>query len=65
MNEPHDMPTELWRDDANRAIRAIRQDEAQNLILVPGNAWTGGWSWEQHWCREIWNSRADSTIQID
>jgi endoglucanase len=49
MNEPHDMPTEVWRDDANRAISAIRGAGATNLILVPGNAWTGAWSWEDSW----------------
>jgi endoglucanase len=45
MNEPHDMKTETWRDDANAAIAAIRKTGATNLILVPGNAWTGAWSW--------------------
>ena len=45
MNEPHDMPTALWRDAANAAIKAIRTSGASNMILVPGNAWTGGQSW--------------------
>ncbi len=45
MNEPHDMPTELWKDVANAGIGAIRATGAQNLILVPGNAWTGAHSW--------------------
>ncbi len=49
MNEPHDMPTELWCDDANAAIQAIRNTGATNLILVPGNAWTGAHSWNQSW----------------
>lgn len=49
MNEPNSMPTELWRDDANRAIQAIRSTGATNLILVPGNAWTGAHSWTQSW----------------
>jgi endoglucanase len=47
MNEPHDMQTETWRDDANAAIAAIRDAGATNLILVPGNAYTGAWSWTQ------------------
>jgi endoglucanase len=46
MNEPHDMGTELWRDDANAAIQAIRAAGAMNLILVPGNGWTGAHSWD-------------------
>jgi endoglucanase len=45
MNEPHDMSTERWRDDANAAIAAIRGTGASNLILVPGNGWTGAWAW--------------------
>ncbi len=49
MNEPHSMPTEQWRDDANAAIAAIRITGATNLILVPGNAWTGAHSWSQNW----------------
>jgi endoglucanase len=49
MNAPRDMPTEQWRDSANVAIRAIRAAGATNLIAVPGNAWSGAWSWEQSW----------------
>ena len=49
MNEPHDMATELWRDDANAAISAIRATGAANLILVPGNGYTGAHSWLQNW----------------
>eukprot|EP01123_Difflugia_compressa_P014734 TRINITY_DN795_c0_g1_i1.p1 TRINITY_DN795_c0_g1~~TRINITY_DN795_c0_g1_i1.p1 ORF type:complete len:332 (-),score=62.33 TRINITY_DN795_c0_g1_i1:81-1076(-) len=49
MNEPNTMATELWLSDANVAIQAIRATGATNLILVPGNAWTGAWSWSQNW----------------
>ncbi|MDH4440807.1 MAG: glycoside hydrolase family 5 protein [Rhizobium sp.] len=45
MNEPHTMPTEQWLEAANAAIAAIRTTGAKNLILVPGNAWTGAHSW--------------------
>ena len=45
MNEPHDMPNAQWRADANAAIAAIRKAGAKNLILVPGNSWTGAHSW--------------------
>lgn len=45
MNEPNTMPTDLWRDDANAAIRAIRAAGATNLILVPGNYWTSALNW--------------------
>lgn len=45
MNEPHDMVTEDWRDAANAALAEIRRSGASNLVLVPGNSWTGGQSW--------------------
>lgn len=45
MNEPHDMSTSTWVDAANAAIAAIRNAGALNLVLVPGNHWTGAHSW--------------------
>lgn len=49
MNEPNTMPTEQWVQAANAAIVAIRAADAQQLVLVPGNAWTGAASWSQNW----------------
>ncbi len=49
MNEPHDMTTELWLEGANAAIAAIRSTGAENLILVPGNGWSGAHSWSSSW----------------
>jgi endoglucanase len=49
MNEPHDMKSEQWRDAANAAIAGIRETGAKNMILVPGNGWTGAHSWTQNW----------------
>ena len=49
MNEPNSMPTEQWGSAANSAIQSIRNTGAGNLILVPGNAWTGAHSWTQNW----------------
>ena len=46
---PHDMPTEQWLGAANAAIAAIRKAGAHNLILVPGNSWTGAHSWLDDW----------------
>jgi endoglucanase len=43
------MPTEQWVGAANAAIAAIRAAGASNLILVPGNAWTGAHSWFDSW----------------
>jgi endoglucanase len=46
MNEPYQMPVVEWLDAANAAAHAIRTDAgANNLLLVPGTAWTGAHSW--------------------
>jgi endoglucanase len=45
VNEPHTMLTETWLGAANAAIAAIRATGASNLVLVPGNQWTGAHSW--------------------
>ncbi|KAI1321375.1 endoglucanase 1 [Xylariaceae sp. FL0255] len=45
MNEPHDMPTSLVLANNQAAITAIRAANATNLIIMPGNSWTGGHSW--------------------
>ncbi|MEO7934730.1 MAG: glycoside hydrolase family 5 protein [Dokdonella sp.] len=49
MNEPNSMSTEQWVGAANASISAIRATGAGQLILVPGNAWTGAHSWSQNW----------------
>ncbi|WDS38141.1 glycoside hydrolase family 5 protein [Pseudoxanthomonas sp.] len=45
MNEPHDMGASDWAQSAQAAIDAIRAAGANNLILVPGTAWSGAHSW--------------------
>jgi endoglucanase len=45
MNEPANMNTDQWVGAANAAIAAIRQTGAANLIMVPGNRYTGAWTW--------------------
>jgi endoglucanase len=49
MNEPHDMSTENWVSASNAAIAGIRSTGATNLILVPGNGWTGAHSWTSNY----------------
>jgi endoglucanase len=49
VNEPNGMPTEQWLRAANAAIAAIRKTGARNLILVPGNAYSGAHSWLADW----------------
>jgi endoglucanase len=46
-NEPHDMPTSLILQNDQAAINGIRSTGAQQLILAPGNGFTGGHSWTQ------------------
>jgi endoglucanase len=48
MNEPNAMPTEQWVSAANAAISSIRTAGANNLILVPGNGFTGAWTWSSN-----------------
>jgi endoglucanase len=48
MNEPNNMPTEQWVSAANAAIQAIRATGATNLVLVPGNGYTGAWTWSSN-----------------
>jgi aryl-phospho-beta-D-glucosidase BglC (GH1 family) len=45
MNEPHDMPSALLLTNLQAAIDAIRAAGAPNLIITPGNAWSGGHYW--------------------
>jgi endoglucanase len=49
MNEPNNMPTMLWATNANATVQAIRDTGATNIVLVPGNGWTGAWSWNEKW----------------
>lgn len=50
INEPYNIPsTEHWVETANVAIQAIRDKGAKNLILVPGNVWSGAHSWLGDW----------------
>jgi endoglucanase len=48
VNEPHDLPTEQWVAAANAAIAGIRGAGATNVIIAPGNNWTGAYSWDQN-----------------
>lgn len=47
MNEPHDMTTQLVLDNNQAAIDAIRAAGADQLIIMPGNSWSGGHAWTE------------------
>ncbi len=49
VNEPNTMPTEQWVSAANAAIAAVRAAGAPNIVLVPGNGWSGAHSWYDSW----------------
>jgi len=49
MNEPNTMSTEQLVTSENAAIAAIRAAGATNLIFVPGNSWTGAWTWSDYY----------------
>ena len=59
-NEPTTLPTEQLVTSENAAIAAIRATGAANLILVPGNAYTGAWTWTQNWY-----GTSNSTAMLD
>lgn len=41
------MPTQLVLTDDQAAINGIRKSGAKQLIIAPGNGYTGGHSWNQ------------------
>lgn len=45
MNEPHDMDTHLILTNYNAAIAAIRDQGANNLVLLEGNCWSCLGTW--------------------
>ena len=45
MNEPHDLPSRTWAEAAEGALLAIRAAGARQLVLVPGNDYSGAHSW--------------------
>ncbi|KFY89944.1 hypothetical protein V498_06244 [Pseudogymnoascus sp. VKM F-4517 (FW-2822)] len=49
MNEPHDMDTELVLTNNQAAVNAIRAKGANQLIIAPGNGWTGGHAWAKEY----------------
>ena len=61
MNEPFDNETEQWLENANAAIAGIRNTGAENLILVPGNAWSGAHSWLQN----DWYGKSNAEVMIN
>ncbi|ORX50076.1 glycoside hydrolase [Piromyces finnis] len=60
VNEPHDMETDDWFKAARAAVDGIRSTGAKNNILIPGNGWTGAWSWG----KEAWYGEANADVAL-
>jgi endoglucanase len=45
INEPYGAPVSQWLASAQAAVTAIRQSGSKNMILVPGEGYTGAHSW--------------------
>jgi len=60
VNEPHDMETDDWFKAARAAVDGIRATGAKNNILIPGNGWTGAWSWG----KEAWYGEANADVSL-
>jgi endoglucanase len=45
MNEPHDMGTASWQNISQAALSAIRANQDDKLVLIPGNSWSSGNRW--------------------
>ncbi len=54
-NEPHDISNATWFSGAQLVIDAIRVAGATNLIVMPGDNWTGAGSWVTSGNGVAWN----------
>ena len=62
MNEPNGIGAAEWADAAQAALNAIRAAGANNLVLVPGTAYSGAHSWNGTWYGGT--SNADALLAI-
>ncbi|WP_368562922.1 glycoside hydrolase family 5 protein [Pseudoxanthomonas sp. UTMC 1351] len=62
MNEPNGIGATEWADAAQAALNAIRAVGANNLVLVPGTAYSGAHSWTSTWYGGT--SNADALLKI-
>ncbi len=45
MNEPHDMGRGNWKSISQAALSAIRGNQDDKLVLIPGDSWSSGNRW--------------------
>jgi endoglucanase len=61
MNEPHDS-NELWKPAAQAGLDAIRRSDRDRLVLVPGDQWSGAWSWRRYNNNFLLNDPTGNTV---
>ncbi|KAK0720150.1 glycoside hydrolase family 5 protein [Lasiosphaeris hirsuta] len=71
MNEPHDLPSSLNLVNLQAAIDGIRKTGAKQLIIAPGNSWTGGHYWTKggseansNWIHKLTDPLKNTAIDI-
>jgi len=71
MNEPHDMPSALNLANLQSAIDGIRNAGAKNLIIAPGNSWSGGHYWTKggseansNWIQKLVDPLKNTAVDI-
>lgn len=62
MNEPANIKSDVWHEAANHAVKAIRSVGAANLIMIPGNKWTGASSW---FLKQEGGANSDLFLKVD
>ncbi len=45
MNEPHDMGKASWKTISQQVLDAIRANQDDKLVLIPGDSWSSGNRW--------------------
>lgn len=65
MNEPHTQNATQWKTVATGAVTAIRATGATQLILIPGTAYTGAWSWVSSGNAAAWAGFTDSNFAFE
>jgi endoglucanase len=62
MNEPHQQTAIEWYTGAIKAIKAIRDAGATQIILIPGTSWTGAHSWISSGNAKVWIGFKDDPL---
>lgn len=70
MNEPTSdtepgMTAQIWRQQAEAAIAAIRATGTKNKIIIPGVGYTGAWTWVDKGNADAWTGFRDVNFAFD